>query len=171
MPIVAPGICAALLIGFFSIGSCAIAGAREDLTSFVMEASAFVAEATGEVVPPVSVRRGHRLELQVSIFGHMPPHRTNGADIAATFNPIGGEVIIADDLDLSAPLGLSFLVHELVHSQQFVAGRHRQVKCVGILEMEAYSVQARFLRARGHPREALLFEVLGFMQATCSQRY
>ena len=161
------GRCAATLIGLFSIAFSLIAHAAEDLTPYFIEASAFVAAVTREDVPPVSVRRGHQLELQNAVFGSPPSQPLHRPQVAAAFNPVRGEIVIGDDIDLMTPLGLSFLVHELVHSQQYAAGRHIHATCHGTLEAEAYAIQARFLRARQQPREAVLFDILGLLQVDC----
>jgi hypothetical protein len=112
------GRCAALLIGLLSIAFSPIGSAAEDLTAYVIEASAFVADVTREDVPPVSVRRGHQQELQTAVFGNQASQPLNRTQVAAAFDPVRGEIVIGDDIDLTTPLGLSFLVHALVHSQQ-----------------------------------------------------
>ena len=145
-----------------------IASAPEDLSPYVIEASAFVAEETREDVPPVSVRRGRQQELQTAVFGDEPSHPLKRTQVAAAFYPVRGEIVIADDIDLTTSLGLSFLVHELVHSQQYAAGRHIHATCHGTLEAEAYAIQARFLRSRQQLREAVLFDILGLLQSDCS---
>ncbi|QDA35889.1 hypothetical protein E4191_17220 (plasmid) [Paracoccus liaowanqingii] len=157
------------LLGVFSVAFGATVSAAEDLTPFLLEASAFVTQATEEDIPAVSVRRGHQMELQAAVFGEGASHPFNHVDIAAAFDPIRGEIIIMGDVDLASPLGLSFLVHELVHSQQFATGRQSDTPCPGSLEAEAYALQARFLRSRGLPQDALLYDILGMMQASCNE--
>ncbi len=49
--------------------------------------------------------------------------------------------------------------------QQFAAGRHLRAPCVGALEAELYALQARFLRSRQQPRDAVLFDIVGLLQA------
>ena len=66
-------------------------------------------------------------------------------------------------------MNLSFFVHELVHSRQMEAPEI--TACVGVLEAEAYAIQAAFLRREGKPHEALLFDLMGQLQAGCASRY
>ena len=61
----------------------------------------------------------------------------------------------------------SYLVHELVHAQQFAAHAHERVSCPGVLEGDAYATQALYLRAKGLGEEAFLLQVLGMFQSAC----
>ena len=93
------------------------------------------------------------------------------ADAAAAFLPGRAEIILADDLDPTDALDRSYLVHELVHAQQYARGVPATTKCIGLLEGEAYAVQARYLRRHGLKQEAFLFQVVGMLQSACGIDY
>jgi hypothetical protein len=86
---------------------------------------------------------------------------------AGAFYPDTGVIEIAADLDLTDPLGQSYLLHELVHHAQFMAGVQRRVRCLAELEREAYAVQAAFLRAHGLGIEAVMVGFLGDVHGSC----
>jgi hypothetical protein len=88
--------------------------------------------------------------------------------VAALYEPARNVISIDAALDLEGPLGRSYLVHELVHALQFAAGRQAQVRCVGLLEAEAYRVQARYLKDHDRQQDANLHTILGLMQAGCA---
>jgi hypothetical protein len=91
-----------------------------------------------------------------------------GREVAALYEPARNVISLADDLDLATPLGRSYLVHELVHALQFAAGRQAEVRCVGLLEAEAYRAQAHYLKDQGERKAANLHTILGLMQAGCA---
>lgn len=97
-----------------------------------------------------------------------------GADVqrsqAGAFYPDTGMIEIAADIDLTDPLGQSYLVHELVHHAQYMAGVQRRVRCPAALEREAYAVQAAFLRSRGLPVQAVMVAFLGDVHGSCMAR-
>lgn len=90
-----------------------------------------------------------------------------GQQVAALYEPARNVILLDTTLDLSTPLGRSYLLHELVHALQFAAGRQAEVRCVGLLESEAYSTQARYLKDHDLPQAASLHSILGLMQAGC----
>ncbi|WP_316652667.1 DUF6647 family protein [Ovoidimarina sediminis] len=89
--------------------------------------------------------------------------------VAALYVRATGEILIDAKTDFRDPVDLSFFVHELVHSRQMEAPE--ATACVGVLEAEAYAIQAAFLRKQARPREALLFDLMGQLQAGCASRY
>ncbi len=89
--------------------------------------------------------------------------------VAALYVRATGEILIDAKVDFQNPVDLSYFVHELVHSRQMEAPE--TTACVGALEAEAYAIQAAFLRKRERPREALLFDLMGQLQAGCASRY
>jgi hypothetical protein len=91
-----------------------------------------------------------------------------GRQVAALYEPARNVISIDESLDLEGPLGRSYLVHELVHALQFAAGRQAEVRCVGLLEAEAYRVQALYLKDHDRQQEANLHTILGLMQAGCA---
>jgi hypothetical protein len=97
-----------------------------------------------------------------------------GADVprsqAGAFFPDTGAIEIAADIDLTDPLGQSYLLHELVHHAQYMAGVQHRVRCVAELEREAYAVQAAFLRSHGLGIEAVMVSFLGDMHGSCTPR-
>lgn len=89
--------------------------------------------------------------------------------VAALYIPATGEILVDGTMNFQDPLDLSFFVHELVHTRQMEDTG--TTACVGALEFEAYAIQAAFLRDRGFPREALLFDLIGQLQVGCASRY
>lgn len=89
--------------------------------------------------------------------------------VAALYIRSTGEILVDAELNFEDPVDLSYFVHELVHTRQMEATKTEV--CVGVLEAEAYSIQAAFLRHQGLPREALLFDLMGQLQAGCASRY
>src|SRR6478735_8816446 len=102
---------------------------------WIDDVSAFVVEETGLSVPIVCLRQatGSMLQSLVSTGG-------NHDVLAAVFVPSQREILLAADLDLGTPLGRSYLVHELVHAQQFARGSNERARCPSALESDAYSV-------------------------------
>ncbi|MEP1697942.1 MAG: DUF6647 family protein [Paracoccaceae bacterium] len=89
--------------------------------------------------------------------------------VAALFVRSTGEILVDAEMNFEDPVDLSYFVHELVHMQQMEATS--TAVCVGVLEAEAYAIQAAFLRDQGLPREGLLFDLMGQLQAGCASRY
>jgi hypothetical protein len=133
---------------------------------WIAEATAFVAEETGVPAPDVCVSSVPPKELKVLV---LPAALSRAQDetVAAVYVPATREILLADDLDLSTPLGRSCLVHELVHAQQFASRAHERASCPGVLEADAYGTQALYLRTRGLREEAFLLQVLGMFQSAC----
>ena len=92
---------------------------------------------------------------------------THGETVAAVYVPATREILLADDLDPGTPLARSYLVHELVHAQQFASRAHEHASCPGVLEVDAYGTQALYLRTRGLREEAFLLQMLGMFQSAC----
>ena len=84
---------------------------------------------------------------------------TNKEIVAAVYFQATHEILLADVLDPGTPLARSYLVHELVHAQQFATHAHERVSCPGVLEGDAYATQALYLRAKGLGEEAFLLQV------------
>jgi hypothetical protein len=99
----------------------------------------------------------------------LPPGQTGMRSQAGAYDPATGRIELAPDLDLTTALGQSYLLHELVHAAQFANGADRRAACKGVLEAEAYAVQARFLQAQGHDTEALPIFLLGTQLGGCGQ--
>jgi hypothetical protein len=57
--------------------------------------------------------------------------------VAAVYVPATREILLADDLNPGTLLTRSYLVHELVHAQQFTRRVHERVRCPGALEADA----------------------------------
>ena len=89
--------------------------------------------------------------------------------VAALYIRSTGEILVDAEMNFQDPVDLSYFVHELVHTRQMEATA--TAACVGVLEAEAYAIQAAFLRDQGLPREALLFDLMGQLQAGCASRY
>jgi hypothetical protein len=135
-------------------------------SDWIAEARAFVTEETGTPAPMACVRLARKERLNglvfpVAIVGN---HRET---VAAVYIPATHEILLADDLDPVTPLARSYLVHELVHAQQFTSRAHEHASCPGVLEVDAYGVQALYLRTRGLREEAFLLQVMGMLQGAC----
>lgn len=86
---------------------------------------------------------------------------------AGAYLPATGRIELAPDLDLTSPLGQSYLLHELVHAAQYRHGIDRRVACVGVLEAEAYAVQAAFLLRAGLSRDASSMQIVAAQIGHC----
>lgn len=113
-------------------------------------------------------RRATDLHLARLYFGSDGGDRDEET-VAALYVRATGEILVDAKVDFQDPVDLSFFVHELVHSRQMEAPE--STACVGVLEAEAYAIQAAFLRKQARPREALLFDLMGQLQAGCASRY
>jgi hypothetical protein len=133
---------------------------------WIAEARAFVAEETGIPAPEACVRLASKDRLEGLVFPVAigEPH---GETVAAVYVPATREILLADDLDPGTPLARSYLVHELVHAQQFTSRAHEHVRCPGKLEADAYGTQALYLRTIGLREEAFLLQVIGMLQGAC----
>jgi hypothetical protein len=133
---------------------------------WITEATAFVTEETGISAPEVCVRfaKSERLNAMVlaGVLG-----AAHGASVAAAFFPAIREIVLADDLDPGTPMARGYLVHELLHAQQFARRAHEHASCLGVLEAEAYRTQALYLHSKGLDEEAFLLQVLGMFQSAC----
>ena len=108
---------------------------------------------------------------QLDSLGETTLPRSGFLEIFGSGLDSSGEVLIDQKLDLSNAVDLSFLVHEYVHLHQTENGPLEDVECLGLLEAEAYALQAAFLRTRGFPREALMFDLVGQLQGGCAIKY
>jgi hypothetical protein len=138
--------------------------------AWIAEVRAFVAEETGVPAPETCVRLASKERLDGLVF---PAARgaTHGETIAAVYVPATREILLADDLDPGSLLARSYLVHELVHAQQFTSGAHEHVQCPGVLEADAYGTQALYLSTWGLWEHAFLLQILGMYQSVCGDSY
>jgi hypothetical protein len=137
---------------------------------WITEATAFVTEETGLPVPEVCVRLAS-LERLTALALPAVHGKAHGETIAAVYVPATREILLADDLDPNTPLARSYLVHELVHAQQFARHLDERVSCPGVLEGDAYGTQALYLRTKGLREEAFLHQLLGMFQSACGYSY
>jgi uncharacterized protein DUF6647 len=137
-------------------------------SKWIKEVAHFVAEETRSQVPEVCVRFAMQEQLNALVPSAMAG-KARGETVAAVYVPATREILLADDLDPTAPLARSYLVHELVHAQQFGRHAHEKASCVGALEGEAYNLQALYLHTHSsqHREDAFLLQVLGMFQSTC----
>lgn len=133
---------------------------------WIAEARAFVAEETGIPAPEACVRLARTEHLNEIVFPAVRDE-THGETVAAVYVPATREILLADDLDPGTPLARSYLVHELVHAQQFTSRAHEHVQCPGALEADAYGTQALYLSTSGLREEAFLLQILGMFQSAC----
>jgi hypothetical protein len=133
---------------------------------WLAEARAFVTNETGIPAPEACVRLASKERLDGLVFP-VGIGESHGETVAAVYVPATREILLADDLNPGTLLTRSYLVHELVHAQQFTSGVHEHVRCPGALEADAYGVQALYLRTKGVQEEAFLLQVLGMFQGAC----
>ncbi len=95
----------------------------------------------------------------------------HGEEPLAAYLPDSGQILLSPTIDLTTALGRSYLVHEIVHAAQAANDRPASTSCSGLLESEAYWVQARYLRAHGLAEAARRFELLSIMHGACPQPY
>jgi hypothetical protein len=138
--------------------------------AWIAETRAFVAEETGIPVPETCVRLARKEHLNGLVFP-AALDETHGEAVAAVYVPATREILLADDLDPGTPLARSYLVHELVHAQQFTSRAHEHVQCPGVLEADAYGAQALYLRTRDLRDEAFLLQILGMFQSASGYSY
>ena len=126
-------------------------------------------EVTKAPIPKLCIGWAGQDRLNALVAG--PFYGSAHPDAAALFLPARAEILLADDLDPGEPTDRSNLVHELIHAQQFARGAADGSKCIGLLEGEAYSIQARYLRRHGLGQEAFLFQMIGMLQSACAIDY
>jgi hypothetical protein len=137
---------------------------------WIAEARAFVAEETGMPAPEACVRLASKQRLEGPVFP-IAIGESHGEAVAAVYVPATREILLADNLDPGTLLARSYLVHELVHAQQFTSRAHEHVRCPGVLEADAYGTQALYLSTRGLREQAFLLQVLGMFQSACGYSY
>jgi hypothetical protein len=120
--------------------------------------------------PAACVRLASKQRLEGLVFP-ITIGGSHGEAVAAAYVPATQEILMADDLDPGTPLARSYLVHELVHAQQFTSRAHEHVRCPGVLEADAYGTQARYLSTRGLREEAFLLRILEMFQSACGYSY
>lgn len=130
--------------------------AERDLCPLVADLNAVILQQTAHVPPPCP-------DIGFAALPAAGALRSQ----AGAFFPDSGAIELAPDLDLTDPFGQSYLLHELVHAAQFASGAHLQARCSAMLEAEAYTVQAGFLRARGFGREAMMMTILAGQLGAC----
>lgn len=133
-----------------------VAPASPDLCPLVAELNTVIVAETGLAPPPCPVIG----------FAALPVSGAMRSQAGAYF-PETGAIELAPDLDLTAPFGQSYLLHELVHAAQYASGAQLKARCPAVLEAEAYRVQAGFLRARGFGREAVMMTMLAGQLGAC----
>lgn len=129
----------------------------------------FVSEETGHQrllnCPRVKVTTNAILN---SMFAEASAH---GEEPLAAFLPYSGQILLSPDINLSTVLGRSYMVHELVHASQAINQQSSTASCPGLLEEQAYRVQASYLRRHNLIETARGFELMGMMLSACPQPY
>ena len=127
----------------------------------------FVAAETGYKQLPDCIRLSVTTDVVLrSTFVKASAH---GEEPLAAF--ARGEILLSPKIDISTHLGLSYLVHEIVHVFQFENQQMVSSTCPGLLESEAYRIQAAYLRKFQLPNKALEFELVGLMKGACANHY
>lgn len=159
---------AAIIALGFMLAAIPHPNARASKCDATAELVAFVSDETGyrglRACPPVMVTTTAVLR---SMFAEASAH---GEEPLAAFLPGSGQILLSPAIDLTTALGRSYLVHEIVHAAQAVNQRPTSTSCRGLLESEAYWVQARYLR-KYEMVEARGFELLSIMHSACPQPY
>jgi hypothetical protein len=137
---------------------------------WIAEARAFVTNETGIPAPEACVRLASKERLDGLVFP-VGIGESHGETVAAVYVPATREILLADDLNPGTLLTRSYLVHELVHAQQFTSRAHEHIRCPGVLEADAYGTQALYLSTRGLREEAFLLQILGMFQSACGYSY
>ncbi|MEQ6917523.1 DUF6647 family protein [Halomonas aquatica] len=118
------------------------------LARITREQSAWLAASTEYREPDLpGVRFESQAALQQRCFPAFPENldvRVRGA-----YDPAEGNIYLDDDLDLSSPVELSYLLHELVHHFQVHNREDISARARGRLEGEAYRLQLRWLGESG----------------------
>jgi hypothetical protein len=86
----------------------------------------------------------------------------------ALFLPVEFRILLGPELDMSTPLGRSYLLRELVHAHQILNNAADGIPCIGWLEGESYHVQAKFLKAHQLFEDAFDVELLGQLNSACA---
>ncbi len=133
---------------------CASSAAAEDaLCTLALDLDARIVAVTGD--PPATACPAIGRALPVGGLRSQ----------AGAFDPATRTIEIAPDLDLTNAWGQSFLLHELVHFAQ--ARGNRLNVCEGVLEAEAYRMQADFLREQGATKDARTVTALSAILGGC----
>jgi len=129
----------------------------------------FVAQETGyptlEKCPQVKVITETALKasfINATAHGELP---------IAAFLPATSEILLSPNIDTKSITGRSYIVHEIVHASQFANNVSALTSCPGLLESEAYRVQASYLKKHGSADEAFTFDLIGMLQRACGQAY
>lgn len=129
------------------------AAADASLCALALDLDARILEVTGD--PPATICPAIGRALP---FGGLRSQ-------AGAFDPVTQAIEIAPDLDLTTAWGQGFLLHELVHFAQARGGRLNA--CEGVLEAEAYRLQADFLREKGAVQDARTVTALSAILGGC----
>ena len=91
-------------------------------------------------------------------------------DPLAAYLTTSGEILINNEIDIASLFGRSVLLHEIVHAAQFSSGDISPESCTGLLESEAYRVQASYLEKHDLAKEASNFLWMSLMlNSACTQ--
>lgn len=129
----------------------------------------FVAEETG--YPPLRNCPRVMVTKDMVLRSFVAKVALHGEEPLAAFLPASGEILLSRDVDLSTILGRSYMVHEIVHAFQFENRVMAPSSCLGLLESEAYQVQANYLRKNNLIEDATAFELISMMQSSCAHPY
>ena len=121
----------------------------------------FVAEETNR--PPLQFCPNVKMSSVPELRSKFTKASLHGADALAAYLPSSDEILISNEIDLASLLGPSFLVHEIVHAAQFDSRDTAAESCIGLLESEAYRVQASYLKKHDLAEEAIIFVWMSVM--------
>lgn len=129
----------------------------------------FVAKENG--YPPLRICPRISVTTDAVLSSMFEKASIHGEEPLAAFLHTRSEILLSPDVDITTPIGRSYLVHEIVHAYQFANQLSANASCLGLLELEAYRAQARYLRTHDLEKEALQFELTGMMQGSCASFY
>lgn len=141
-------------------GDCA---GLADLLTFISEETDYPPmQNCPEIVAVTPADIGTALRMQ---------NTSGDSDALAVFLPDDFRILLGPDIDPATPLGRSYLLHELVHADQFLNNAQVDAPCRGWLEGEAYRIQAAYLKAHHLSKEAFDVELIGLLQSACADSY
>ncbi len=157
------------LMGILQISTNSSLSAAATDCSSMRQLVGFVAEETD--YPPLQFCPNVRMSSVPELRSKFNKASVYGADALAAYLPLSDQILISDEIDLASLLGRSFLVHEIVHAAQFNSRDTAAESCVGLLESEAYRVQASYLKKHDLAEEALFFVWMSVMHNGACTRF
>lgn len=130
-------------------------------------ASLYIAQLTGmeplDLCPPIIYHTDSPL-AQGKVSDLVSLH-----SIGVGYYPETTAILLPISMDLNNPEDFSYLMHQVVHAYQFAYGIDHKVDCKRQLELQAFSVQAQYLRDNGLEDEASEMFLTAKYRGTCNR--